>query len=169
MNLPFNGLETKIATMCLLRENGKTVMIHRDKDPEHFMHGMWGFPGGKFNSEDEGIPEKCIRREYGEEGGVELINLQYRGVVFFDNKHRNFQGKPAKFNFLVYVFEAYNHGGELNSSCNEGSIHWVEDGEIRKLKMEKGDQYILDLLEKKIPLNHRIILSDNDAKIEPIS
>lgn len=166
MDLSENGLETIIATFLLLRENGNTLMLHRNKDPFHFMYGKWTPPGGKFNPGEN--REQCVRREYQEETDLTLGEIHYRGKVFFDNKNRNFLGKPAKFNFLVYVFEAYSHSGVLKKECKEGSLHWVPDYELRTLEVEKGDLYIFDLLDQKMTINHRIILSDKDVKIESL-
>ena len=166
MNFPNNGLENKVGTFLLLRENEKTLMLNRDADPSHFMYGKWTPPGGKFNPNE--TPEECVVREFFEETGLSLREIKYRGLVFFDNKNRYFGGKPAKFNFIVYVFEAYSYTGTLNPKCNEGSLHWIEDSKLRSLNLEKGDPYVFDLLDQKIPLNHRIILSDDDAKIEPL-
>lgn len=161
-----NGLETLIGTFVFLRVNGQTLMMERNKQPNDFLYGHFVAPGGKFESGE--TPEQCAIREYREETGLTLGSVEYRGRIFFDNKKRKFLGKPAKFNFLVYVFEAYSYSGELHNDDPKGTPMWVPDGKLKTLKVEKGDPIMFDLLERKVPLNHRIALSDDGAEVYPL-
>jgi 8-oxo-dGTP diphosphatase len=150
-------LPLKKGTTVIIRDQSKTLMIHKDKNPESFMYGKYFPPGGKI--EEGETPEQCAIREVFEETGLKVSNLKYRGRVLFDNHRRNFNGKPAKFNFLTYVYEASDFEGKIIES-NEGSLEWINDSDILKLPIEKGDYMLYEWLEKGIKLNHRVVLSD---------
>lgn len=117
-----NGLETIIGTFTFLSVDGKTLMLKRDKNSEDFMYGMYVAPGGKFEGDE--TPEQCARREFFEEVNLTLQDIFYRGRVLFDNKNRKFRGKPAKFNFIVYIFTSSSYTGELRES-KEGTPAWI--------------------------------------------
>ncbi len=128
------------------------------------MYGKYVPPGGKF--EEDETPEECAIREFKEETSLDLGRpLIYRGVVFFDNKNRKFNGKPAKFNFLCYIFETRSYTGTMTHP-NEGTLVWVPDNEIKDLPIEKGDKYIVDWIESGQHMHHRIVLGDTDAHYE---
>jgi len=161
--IPDNGLPTKLGTFTYLSVNDNTLMIDRNKDPEDFLYEKCVAPGGKFKDKTESS-EDCAHREYFEETDLTLERpLIRRGRLFFDNKDRSFNGKPAEFNFLVYVFEARAYTGVLNYNKDpKGTPIWVPNDRLRSLPMEKGDHFILDLLEKDIMMNHRVVLSDSE-------
>lgn len=158
-----NGLETKIGTFTFLRVNGKTLMLFRNKNPEDFLYGKYLPPGGKIEKGE--TPEISTLREFKEETNLILQNLVPRGFVFFNNKNRNFRGKPATFNFLVYVFESTSYEGDLQDP-DVGTLVWVPDNSLTSLPIENGDHYIIDFISQGIPIHHEVILSDQDSKIQ---
>ncbi|MEK6825638.1 MAG: NUDIX domain-containing protein [Nanoarchaeota archaeon] len=160
-----NELETRIGTFAFLRSEGKTLMLHRNKDPSDFLYGKFVAPGGKFKPRE--TPQECAVREYKEETNLTLGNVFYKGWIFFDNAKRNFQGKPAKFNFLVYIFEATSYTGNMKHP-KEGDLIWVPEEKLTDLEMEKGDAFIIKRAVEGKPLHHRIILSDTDAVMEEL-
>ena len=168
-NLPDNGLPTILGTFTFLRVDGQTLMMKRDKDSTDFLYGKCVAPGGKIEDIDK-TPEDCAHRECFEETDLTLIRpLTNRGRVFFDNKNRNFGGKPAKFNFLVYIFESNSYTGSLDYNKDpKGTPIWVPNNKLRDLPIERGDHFIIDWIEQGVIMNHRIILSDKDARYESL-
>ena len=47
----------KLATLCYLRKDGKTLMIHRNKRPNDMNMGKWNGLGGKLEPGE--TPEEC--------------------------------------------------------------------------------------------------------------
>ncbi|MEK6927615.1 MAG: NUDIX domain-containing protein [Nanoarchaeota archaeon] len=158
-----NGLTTQLAVLTFLSVNGKTLILRRDHDPEDFMYGMHVAPGGKIESGE--TPEHAARREYFEETDLTLGNICYRGFVLFDNKERQFRGKPAKSNYLVHIFTSTLYSGELKKK-DAGTPFWVLNSQLKQLKMEIGDYQLIDILESSVTLKHRVILNDHLARIE---
>lgn len=59
-----------LATLCYLKQNGKTLMIHRNKRPNDIHAGKWNGLGGKFETGES--PEDCVIREVREESGLTI-------------------------------------------------------------------------------------------------
>ena len=57
-----------LATLCYVKHNGKTLMVHRNKKPNDIHEGKWNGLGGKFEAGE--TPERCVRREVQEEAGL---------------------------------------------------------------------------------------------------
>ena len=137
-------LETKRATVLYLRSAGKTLMLHRNKDRNDFLYEKWVPPGGKIMPNES--EEACARREFSEETGYEVVgHLMYRGKVLFDNYQRTFHGKPAKYSWLVHIFEAHAYQGKLRHP-KEGTLAWIPNTELSSLSMEEGDYLIINWL-----------------------
>ena len=64
----------KLATLCYVRRNGETLMIHRIKRMNDIHQGKWNGLGGKFNPGE--TPEECVLREIYEESGLIASNPQ---------------------------------------------------------------------------------------------
>ena len=73
----------KLATLCYVKRNGKTLMIHRIKKDNDMHMGKWNGLGGKF--EEGETPEECAIREVYEESGLVVTNLQLKGICLLRN------------------------------------------------------------------------------------
>ena len=51
----------KLATLCYVRRNGRTLMIHRIKKENDMHQGKWNGLGGKLEPGE--TPEECARRD----------------------------------------------------------------------------------------------------------
>ena len=71
----------KLATLCYVRHNNKTLMIHRIKKANDMHQGKWNGLGGKIESGE--TPEECARREIKEESGLTVTNLILKGFLTF--------------------------------------------------------------------------------------
>ena len=71
----------KLATLCYVQQNGKTLMVHRIKKSNDMHQGKWNGLGGKFEPGE--TPEECARREIQEESGLIPKKLILRGIIKF--------------------------------------------------------------------------------------
>ena len=105
-----------LATLCYIKRNGKTLMVHRNKKLNDIHAGKWNGLGGKIETGES--PEECVRREVREEAGLTIENPKLHGLVMFPN----FKGND----WYVFVFTATEFIGELIDSP-EGKLQWIED------------------------------------------
>ena len=126
-----------LATLCYVKHNGKTLMVHRNKKPNDIHAGKWNGLGGKFEAGE--TPETCIRREVQEEAGLVLHNPRLHGLLLFPN----FKGND----WYVFVFTAREFDGELIESSPEGRLEWIDDDQLTKLNLWESDAIFLPWIE----------------------
>jgi 8-oxo-dGTP diphosphatase len=130
----------KLATLCYLKKNGKTLMLHRVKKANDIHEGKWNGLGGKFEPGE--TPEECVIREIREECGLEIKRPELGGVLTF----------PCFANgedWYVFVFTARDFSGKLTASP-EGDLKWIRDAGLSKLELWEGDRIFLRHLNKKV-------------------
>ncbi|RME04292.1 MAG: 8-oxo-dGTP diphosphatase [Planctomycetota bacterium] len=129
----------QLATLCYVKKDGKTLMMHRVKKVGDIHHGKWNGLGGKFHPQE--TPEECVCREVYEESGLEIRNPILRGILTFP------QFQPIEgVDWYVFVFVAREFKGQLKS-CAEGDLCWIEDKELLRLPLWEGDRLFLQWLE----------------------
>ena len=128
-----------LATLCYVKNNGKTLMVHRNKKPNDIHAGKWNGLGGKLEAGE--TPEMCIRREVEEEAGLVIQNPHLHGLLAFTN----FKGND----WYVFVFTAREFEGELSESSPEGELEWVADDQLLNLNLWESDQIFLPWLESR--------------------
>ena len=126
-----------LATLCYVKQNGKTLMVHRNKKPDDIHAGKWNGLGGKFEAGE--TPEECIKREVEEEAGLVIQNPRLHGLLLFTN----FKGND----WYVFVFTAREFSGELSASSPEGRLEWVDDDKLTRLNLWESDLIFLPWLE----------------------
>ena len=126
-----------LATLCYVKQNGKTLMVHRNKKPDDIHAGKWNGLGGKFDAGE--TPEECIKREVEEEAGLVIQNPRLHGLLLFTN----FKGND----WYVFVFTAREFSGELSASSPEGRLEWVDDDKLPRLNLWESDLIFLPWLE----------------------
>ena len=122
-----------LATLCYVKKDGHTLMIHRNKRPNDIHEGKWNGLGGKFEAGES--PEDCVIREVGEESGLVIRAPHLHGLLTFTN----FKGND----WYVFVYSAKDFTGELLSDVPEGSLEWIRDDEILRLPLWDSDQVFL--------------------------
>lgn len=125
------------ATLCYVRSEGRTLMLHRNKKEGDIHRGKWNGLGGKLDPGES--PEECVVREVREESGLTLHDPRLRGVL-------TFPAFKAGEDWLVFVYSAKRFSGQL-AVCSEGDLEWVEDARLLELPLWEGDRIFLPWLE----------------------
>ena len=71
----------KNTTLCYVEQDGKYLMLLRNKKKQDENAGKWIGVGGKF--EEGESPQACLLREVQEETGLRLTQYRFRGIVTF--------------------------------------------------------------------------------------
>jgi 8-oxo-dGTP diphosphatase len=124
-----------LATLCYVKRDGCTLMLHRIKKPNDIHEGKWNGLGGKFEAGE--TPEECVRREVQEEAGLIIQNPHLHGLLMFPN----FKGND----WYVFVFTATEFSGELIESP-EGNLEWISDEKLLDLNLWESDHIFLPWL-----------------------
>jgi 8-oxo-dGTP diphosphatase len=126
-----------LATLCYIKHNGRTLMVHRNKKPNDIHEGKWNGLGGKFEPGES--PEECVIREVLEESGLEIQKPHLHGLLLFTN----FKGND----WYVFVFTAAEFTGKLTTSSPEGRLEWVEDNKLTSLNLWESDKIFFPWIE----------------------
>ncbi len=128
----------KLATLCYVRRDGKTLMVHRIKKPNDMHQGKWNGLGGKLDPGE--TPEECAVREIYEESGLRVRNPALKGLL-------TFPGFANDEDWYAFVFVAADFDGELIDSP-EGRLEWIADERLFDLDLWDGDRVFLRWLER---------------------
>jgi 8-oxo-dGTP diphosphatase len=129
----------KLGTLCYIRKDGRTLMLHRVKKEKDFHEGKWNGLGGKLHPGE--TPDECAVREVKEESGLDVEALALKGVITFPM----FDGVDDWYVF-VYVITAFR--GSLIDSP-EGNLAWIEDGRLFDLNLWPGDRIFMEWLDSR--------------------
>lgn len=127
----------KLATLCYVRDNERTLMLLRNKKRDDMHQGKWNGLGGKLDPAES--PEECARREVLEESGLVAEHLIFKGVLTFP---RFSKGED----WYVFVFVIDRFSGRLIESP-EGDLHWIDNTELVNLNLWEGDRIFLEWLQ----------------------
>ena len=127
----------KLATLCYVRRNGHTLMIHRVKKANDMHAGKWNGLGGKFERGE--TPEECAIREVWEEAGLRVRNPNLRGIITFPG----FSNDEDWYTFLFVIDEFQ---GVLIDSP-EGDLKWIPNSQLFDLNLWEGDRIFIPWLD----------------------
>lgn len=130
----------KNTTLCYVEQDGKYLMLLRNKKKQDENAGKWIGVGGKF--EEGESPQDCLLREVQEETGLRLTQYRFRGIVTFVSDRYETE--------YMHLFTAHGFEGEL-IPCDEGELRWVEKEEVLSLPLWEGDREFLRLLREDAP------------------
>jgi 8-oxo-dGTP diphosphatase len=144
----------KLATLCYIRRNNKTLMLLRNKKENDIHQGKWNGLGGKFNPGES--PEECVTREVYEESGLVIKKPSLRGIMTFPDF-------SAGEDWYVFIFSASEFQGTLLNS-GEGKLQWIDDNQILSLNLWEGDKIFLKWLEQDKFFSAKFIYETGDLK-----
>lgn len=127
----------KMTTLCYLEQDGKYLMLYRNKKENDINEGKWIGVGGHVEGTES--PGECLEREVKEETGLTLTAYHFRGIV-------TFVPEPGKAEYMC-VYTADGFEGEMRD-CNEGELKWIPKEEVESLNLWEGDRLFLPLLMK---------------------
>jgi len=127
-----------LATLCYVKHDGKTLMVHRNKKPNDIHEGKWNGLGGKFEAGE--TPEMCVRREVQEESGLIIQSPHLHGLLMF----LKFKGND----WYVFVFTATEFEGKMSQSSPEGHLEWIDDDRLTSLNLWESDQIFFPWLKE---------------------
>ncbi len=142
----------KLATLCYIKENDKTLMLHRIKKKNDIHNGKWNGLGGKLNPGE--TPEDCIIREVYEESGLTIKYPVLKGHLTFPKFSKNED-------WYVFVFLANQFSGKLIDSP-EGHLQWVDDNNISNLNLWEGDFLFLEWLKDHRFFSGKLVYKNGD-------
>jgi len=128
----------KLATLCYIRNDNHTLMLHRVKKKNDYHEGKWNGLGGKFELGE--TPEECAIREIEEESGLIVKELKLKGFITFPM----FDGKD---DWYVFVFVIDKFEGELIDSP-EGNLEWIPNEQLLKINLWDGDKIFIPWLDE---------------------
>ncbi len=127
----------KLATLCYVRAQGKTLMLLRNKKKNDIHKGKWNGLGGKMHAGE--TPEECVTREVFEESGLDIREPRLRGIITFPA----FDGED---DWYVFLFTAEKFEGELIDSP-EGELAWIDNDKLEELNLWEGDKVFMQWLD----------------------
>ncbi|MGL5260079.1 MAG: NUDIX hydrolase [Lachnospiraceae bacterium] len=129
----------KKTTLCYIEKDEMYLMLHRNKKEHDTNKDKWIGVGGKMEQEE--TPDQCLIREVREESGLELLEYQFRGKIYFFSDIYEDE--------IMYLYTATKFIGEL-IECDEGELRWIEKKNILDLNLWEGDKVFLrKLLDSK--------------------
>lgn len=126
-----------LTTLCYLIKDGKYLMLHRTKKENDINAGKYIGVGG--HVEEGESPIDCIKREIKEETGLTVNKLKTRGYITF------VMGDETEH---AVLFTSDDFSGQLNESCDEGILTWVDIDKVMELNLWEGDKVFLKILQE---------------------
>src|SRR4030043_1642009 len=144
----------KLATLCYVREAGKTLMLQRIKKPGDMHFGKWNGLGGKFEPGES--PDECARREILEESGLRVNKLLLKGVLTFPSFSQNED-------WYAFVFVAGDVDGQFIES-SEGNLAWIPDQDLLSLTLWEGDRIFIPWLDGEKFFSGKFVYSEGSLE-----
>ncbi len=145
-------------TLCHIEKDGKYLMLHRIKKKNDLNQDKWVGIGGKF--EDRESPEECNAREVAEETGLTLKSARYCGIVTFVSDKWETE--------YMHIFHSCDYEGEINPTCDEGILEWIDKRKLLSLPLWQGDKIFLKLMEQNVPFFSLKLVYEGDILTQAI-
>lgn len=146
----------KLATLCYIRRDGKTLMLCSTKE-NHFKKDIWNGLGGKFERNE--TPEECVAREVKEESGLIINNPKLCGFITFPEQ----EGED----WYVFVFSADKFKGKLVQSP-EGKLEWISNEKIMDLNVSEGDKIFMPWIFENKFFSAKFIYKNGELKTHEV-
>lgn len=147
----------KNTSLCYLKQDGKLLMLYRNKKKHDPNAGKWIGVGGKL--EEKESPPDCAKREVLEETGLTMNRFDYRGLVtFVSDEYETEQ---------MHLFTCEDFSGELKE-CDEGTLRWIDENEIDTLPLWEGDRIFLRLIRTPRPFFSLKLVYEGDRPVRAV-
>jgi len=122
----------KLWTVCLVQKGDHVLLLDRQHDD------FQGFipPGGKVEF-PESLTE-AAKREVKEETGLDVSNLQFKGIYEYVNPVKNDH-------YMIFNYKTSTFSGTLLENTREGKPVWIHINEVYDLPMQ-------DSIRRRFPL-----------------
>ena len=145
----------ELTTLCYLENDGKYLMLNRNKKEHDLNKGKFIGVGGHIKFGE--TPEECIKREFWEETGLILNDLSLRGLLTF------VIDDIMEYSFL---YTSHSFSGVLNSNCPEGDLMWIDKTQLSNVPLWEGDMIFINLLDKETDYFSLKLVYKNDILID---
>lgn len=146
------GTGIRLTTLCYLEQEGKYLMLYRNKKEQDQSAGKYLGVGGKLERGES--PEECALREIREETGYEVSDLTFRGIVTFISDKWEHE--------LMFLYSARKWSGNQRVDCPEGELIWVPKEQVLSLPAWEGDKYFLrPLLAGEMDIHVKLVYEDD--------
>ena len=131
----------KIATLCVLRNKNKFLLLKRFHKPNK---GKYVPVGGKLKPYES--PIDGVIRETFEETGIDIKNPKFFGILT--------ESSPSDYNWISYIY-SININFIKPPISNEGILEWIDYEKIKIIPTPLTDHYIYKYImeNKKFILN----------------
>lgn len=126
-----------LTTMCYLKRDNQTLLLHRIKKQKDINGGKWIGVGGKFETGESA--EECMIREIFEETGLKAHSLRLHGFVIFPGLY---YGEDEG----MFVYTCDDFSGQIHD-CDEGILQWIDNDKISSLPMWEGDYHFFEWIK----------------------
>lgn len=126
----------RAAVSVLLEFEEEYMMIKRKKFP---YIGKFLPVGGKIEAFES--PEDAARREVKEEAGLDILNLQYRGLLIETSPN-------PMYNWTCFIFTAILDERVEPAWCDEGELEWVLKSELSSIDIPETDLEIYNSIAR---------------------
>ncbi len=148
----------KLATLCYIEKDGKTLMMLRNRKQGDIHKGKYNGLGGKLEPGES--PDECVVREVFEESGLTIEPL-FRGIITFP------LFTPGD-DWYVFVYTADDFTGEQIDSP-EGTLEWVPTESLLELNLWEGDRHFLQWLRDGKKFSAKITYIEKELKDVQVS
>lgn len=142
-------MSNKLLTLVVIEKDGRVLLGMKKRG---FGTGRWNGFGGKVETNESLL--EAAKRETLEESGIEIIELDEKGVIEFE-----FKGKPEILE--VHIFKATNWQGEPQET-EEMRPKWFNITEIPYKEMWIDDKCWLPLFLEGKKFKGRFLFDEND-------
>ena len=144
----------KLATLCYVMDEDKTLMLYRNKKENDYHEGKWNGLGGKLEQGE--TPEECAIREVYEESGLKVSDPEMKGLITFPM----FDGVDDWY-VWVFVFRKFK-GQQIDSP--EGTLDWIQNNKLTELNLWEGDKIFIPWLFNDKCFSSKFIYEDGEYK-----
>lgn len=147
-----------LATMVYCVKDGAVLLMHRAKEPNR---SLWTAPGGKLESGE--APDVCARREIMEEAGIQVQQMQLRGLLTLTSPRTDWAWL-----LFAYVVTGFEQTGTPDP--REGRLEWWAMENVPSLPMPQADRVFLpEVLNLQSPLYEATFRYDADLALVEVS